>query len=206
MTSTIYRAIAGVFTALCVGLQYALTVHGDSLAALGASSLKFFSFFTILTNILAAAALLVPLVAPRSWIGEFLSRPSVRTVIAGYLIMVGTVYFLLLRDLSGRQGFSLLLEQTLHYVTVPLFVIDWALFVPKRDVDWRVGLGALGFPLVYVAWTLVHGAASGWYPYPFIDVSELGYPVTLLNVAGLIAIFLVLEVALVAIGRRLGPD
>jgi hypothetical protein len=206
MASTIYRAVAGAFTAFCVVTLYLLTVHGGSLAALGASSLKFFSFFTILTNVLAAAALLMPLVAPRSWIGEFLSRPSVRTVIAGYIIMVGTIYFLLLRDLSQRQGFSLLLEQTLHYVTPPLFVIDWALFVPKRDVDWRVGLGALGFPLVYVAWTLVHGAASGWYPYPFIDVSELGYPVTLLNVAGLIAIFLALEVALVAIGRRLGPD
>jgi hypothetical protein len=206
MTSTIYRVIAGVFTALCVGLQYALTVHGDSLAALGASSLKFFSFFTILTNILAAAALLVPLIAPRSWLGEFLSRPSLRTVVAGYIIMVGTIYFLLLRDLSQRQGFSLMLEQTLHYVTPPLFVIDWALFVPKRDVDWRVGFAALGFPLVYVAWTLVYGAQTGWYPYPFIDVSELGYPQTLLNVAGLIAIFLALEVALVAIGRRIGPD
>ncbi len=206
MTSTIYRAIAGVFTALCVGLQYVLTVHGDSLAAVGASSLKFFSFFTILTNIIAAAALLVPLVAPRSWLGEYLARPSVRTVIAGYIIMVGTIYFLLLRDLSQRQGFSLMLEQTLHYVTPPLFVIDWALFVPKRDVDWRVGFAALGFPLAYVAWTLVHGAATGWYPYPFLDVSELGYPHTLLNVAGLIAVFLALVVALVAIGRRLGPD
>jgi hypothetical protein len=206
MTSTIYRVIAGVFTALCVWLQYALTVHGDSLAALGASSLKFFSFFTILTNILAAAALLVPLIAPRSWLGEFLSRPSLRTVVAGYIIMVGTIYYLLLRDLSQRQGFSLMLEQTLHYVTPPLFVIDWALFVPKRDVDWRVGFAALGFPLVYVAWTLVYGAQTGWYPYPFIDVSELGYPQTLLNVAGLIAIFLALEVALVAIGRRIGPD
>jgi hypothetical protein len=206
MTSTIYRAIAGVFTALCVGLQYALTVHGDSLAALGASSLKFFSFFTILTNILAAAALLVPLVAPRSWLGEYLSRPSVRTVIAGYLIMVGTVYYLLLRDLSHRQGFSLMLEQTLHYVTPPLFVIDWTLFVPKRGVDWRVKYAALVFPLLYVVWTLVHGVLTGWYPYPFLDVADLGYPRTLINVAGLIAIFLALEVALVAIGRRLGPD
>jgi hypothetical protein len=206
MTSTIYRAIAGVFIALCVGLQYALTVHWGSLAAGAASSVKFFSFFTILTNILAAATLLVPLVAPRSWLGEFLSRPSVRTVIAGYIIMVGTVYYLLLRDLSHRQGFSHALELTLHYVTPPLFVIDWALFVPKRNVDWRVGFAALGFPLAYVVWILVHGAATGWYPYPFLDVSELGYPATLLNVAGLIAIFLVLEVALVAIGRRLGPD
>jgi hypothetical protein len=206
MASTIYRAAAGAFTAFCVAMQYLLTVHGESLAALGASSVKFFSFFTILTNILAAAALLVPLVAPRSWLGEYLSRPSVRTVVAGYIIMVGVIYFWLLRDLSHRQGFSQVLEWMLHYVTPPLFVIDWALFVPKRGVDWRVGFAALAFPLAYVAWILVHGALTGWYPYPFLDVSELGYPATLLNIAGLIAVFLALEVALVLIGRRLGPD
>jgi hypothetical protein len=206
MSSTIYRAIAGAFTALCVGLQYALTVHGESLAAVGASSVKFFSFFTILTNILAAAALLAPLIAPRSWLGEYLSGPGVRTAIAGYIIIVGAVYYLLLRGLGNREGLSLMLEWMLHYVTPPLFVIDWALFVPKRNVDWRVGFAALGFPLAYAAWILVHGALTGWYPYPFLDVDELGYPRTLVNIAGLIAIFLALEVTLVAIGRRVGPD
>ena len=50
-------------------------------------------------------------------------------------------------------------------------------------------------------WTLLHGAVSGWYPYPFLDVSELGYPRTLLNIAGLVLAFLVLELALVGIGR-----
>ncbi len=206
MLQTTYRAAAGVFTAVCVVAQYWLLVRGDSLSAMAASSLKFFSFFTILTNVLAAAALLIPLVAPHSAAGSFLARPSVRTAVTGYIIMVGVIYYLLLRDLSQRQGWSLFFEHMLHYVTPPLFVIDWLLFVDKRDLNWRIGLSALGFPLVYLVWTVIHGAATGWYPYPFIDAAELGYPRASLNTAGLVLVFVALEVALAGIGRVLARN
>jgi hypothetical protein len=203
MLQTTYRAAAGVFTAVCVVAQYWLLVRGDSWLGMAGSSLRFFSFFTILTNLLAAAALLVPVVAPHSAAGRFLARPTVRTAVTGYIIMVGVIYDLLLRDLSQRQGWPMFFEHMLHYVTPPLFVVDWLAFVDKRDLDWRVGFGALGFPLVYIAWTLVHGALSGWYPYPFVDVADLGYARTLLNIAGLVLLFLALEVVLAAIGGAL---
>lgn len=205
MPSTIYRAAAGAFILFAVGMQYWLLVRYEAPNGVAAASIMFFSFFTILTNLLAAAALLVPLIAPRSRSGQFLARPSVRTAIAGYIIMVGTIYYLLLRDLSQRQGWPLVFESLLHYVTPPLYVLDWVVFVPKRTVGWRGGLGALGFPLAYVAWTLAHGAATGWYPYPFVDVDDLGYAQVLGNIVGLTVIFLVLELALAAIGRRIGP-
>ena len=112
MSSTIYRTLAGAFTALCVLAQYWLSVHGETLGQAAASSVKFFSFFTILTNILSAAALLVPVVAPRSSLGAFLARPSVRTAITGYIIMVGTVYYLRLRD---RVRLLRLHNQRLHH-------------------------------------------------------------------------------------------
>jgi hypothetical protein len=125
----------------------------------------------------------------------------VRTAIAGYIIIVGTVYYLLLRGVSNAEGWPLFFEQVLHYVTPPLFVLDWLLFVPKGEVAWRTGVAYLGFPAAYAAWTLGHGAVSGWYPYPFLDVPELGYPRTLFNIAGLVLAFLALELILVGIGR-----
>lgn len=200
MLQTTYRAAAGAFIALCVVMQYWLLVRGATLAGMAASSLKFFSFFTILTNILAAATLLLPLIAPRSAAGQFLARPGVRTAITGYIIMVGVIYYLLLSDLSQRQGWPMFFERMLHYVTPPLFVLDWLAFVDKRDLNWRLGFAALGFPLAYIAWTLLHGAVAGWYPYPFVDVTELGYPRASLNIAGLALVFLALEVALVGLG------
>ena len=199
-TRDVYRGIAGGVTLLAVVVQYFLLVQGDSGAALLTATIHFFSFFTILSNVLAAAALLIPLVSPASSAGRFLARPGVRTAITGYIIVVGVVYFLLLRDLSRATGARLYFERALHYLTPPLFVLDWLLFVPKADVPWTVGLTALEFPAAYAVWTLIHGAITGWYPYPFLDVGDLGYPRTLLNIAGLVFAFLVLELALVGCG------
>jgi hypothetical protein len=196
-----YRAIAGGITLLAVVAQYFQVVQGDSGAALFTATINFFSFFTILSNVLAAAALLIPLIWPSSSAGQFLARPSVRTAIAGYIIMVGVVYFLLLHDLSHATGARLYFERALHYLTPPLFVLDWLLFIPKSDVPWTVGIESLAFPAAYAAWTLAHGAIADWYPYPFLDVAKLGYPRTLLNIAGLVFAFLVLELALVGCGR-----
>jgi hypothetical protein len=203
MLQTTYRAAAGAFTAICVVMQYWLLLRGETFAAMAASSVKFFSFFTILTNVLAAAALLLPVVAPNSTAGQFLNRPNVRTAITGYIIIVGVVYWLLLSGLSHRQGWPMFFEHMAHYVTPPLFVLDWVLFVPKRDVDGRVAVGSLWYPLVYLIWTLLHGAVTGWYPYPFVDVADLGYPRVFLNIAGLVLAFLILEAALVGISRML---
>jgi hypothetical protein len=127
----------------------------------------------------------------------------VRTAITGYIVIVGTVYFALLRNLDHATGLRLLFEYVLHYVTPPLFVLDWLLFVPKGEIGWRNGVDSLAFPLVYLGWTLAHGAYGGWYPYPFLDVLELGYGRVLLNTAGLILAFLALELLLVAIDRMI---
>ncbi len=135
MAGTIYRAAAGGLTLLLVATQYWLLVRGESGGDAIASSIRFFSLFTILTNLIAAAALLVPLLAPRSLAGRFLSRPTVRTAITGYMLMVGVVYYLLLLGISRREGLPLVIEHMLHAVTPPLFVLDCVLFVDKRDRD-----------------------------------------------------------------------
>ena len=199
MTRTAYRALAGAFTAFVVALQYWLSVLANPSGDVLISSLRFLSFFTILTNLLAAAALLWPVLRPQS----AAARPSVRTAIAGYILMVGVVYYLLLLGLSHREGLSLAIEHILHSVTPLLFVIDWVLFVPKAGVRWQIGFTALIFPLTYAAWILVYGAVSGWYPYPFIDVPELGYAQVAANIVALVMAFLLVELMLVAIGRKL---
>lgn len=200
-----YRLMAGGFTAFCVAVQYGLLVHSEGGADAVGLSIEFFSFFTILTNVIAALGLLVPVLAPRSAVAAFLVRPTVRTAIAGYMIMVGVVYYLLLLGVSGRQGWSLFLEHLLHAATPPLFVLDWLAFVDKRALDWRVGLRALFYPLAYVGYTLARGAATGWYPYPFLDVNELGYARVMINIGALVGAYVLLIAVMAALGRRLGP-
>jgi hypothetical protein len=196
-----YRTLAGAVTLFAVGMQYWLAVLDGGGAGLVPRTVHFFSFFTILTNLLAAAALLVPVLAPGTRLARFLDRPSVRTGITGYIIVVGVVYYLLLSDIGNASGWSRVFEEVLHYVTPPLFVLDWLLFVPKRDISWRNGVQCLIFPAVYAVWILAYGAASDWYPYPFLDVDDLGYPRTLLNIGGLVLAFLALDLTLVGVGR-----
>jgi uncharacterized membrane protein len=198
---SVYRTIAGGIGLVSVAIQYWLVVVDGG--AIVSGTVHFFSFFTILTNLLVAAALLQPVFAPSTRWGLFLDRPSVRTAIAGYIIVVGVVFYTLLRNTSHIEGWELFFDHVLHYVTPPLFVLDWLVFVPKSAIPWRTGAACLGYPAIYAAWTLGHGAVSGWYPYAFLDVAELGYPQALLNMAGLVVAFLVLELLLVAIGRLL---
>lgn len=82
---------------------------------------------------------------------------------------------------------------TLLHVVVPLLVlVGWLLFGPRPRITARtIGL-ALIWPVLWLGYTLVMGAIHCWYPYPFIDVNELGYSRTLLNAAGVTVLFLVL--------------
>jgi hypothetical protein len=41
-----------------------------------------------------------------------------------------------------------------------------------------------------VLYTIAHGAAAHWYPYPFVDVDALGYPVVLRNGVGVCVLLL----------------
>ncbi len=200
---TLYRTFVGALGLVAVAVQYWLVTHGEGGALLPASSVRFFSFFTILTNLLAAVAMLAPVLAPQSGLGRFLDRPSVRTAIAGYIVIVGTVYYVLLSAIDKATGLHLDLEYVLHYVIPPLFVLDWLLFVSKDEIGWRNGVDSLAYPFAYLGWTLGHGYVTGWYPYPFIDVTKLGYGRMLLNSAGLILAFLALELLFVALGRLL---
>lgn len=198
--STVLRAIAAAIGWFAVILQYWLVITGDIGPDPINRTINFFSYFTILTNIVAAVAMTASVLAP----GSFFDRPSVRTAIATYIIVVGVVYHLILRDLWNPQGWQWIADVSLHYVTPVLFALDWLLFVPKRGVAWTTALDALVYPLVYMGWTLWHGSWSGFYPYPFVDVSQIGLEKALINAGGMTVAFLVLCLVLIAIGRLIG--
>ena len=196
-----YRVVVSALGWFAIILQYWLIASTRSGPDLVAWTINYFSFFTTIGNILVALAMTLPWLAPRSRLAQWLLRPSVRTVIVAYIIVVGLVYHLMLRNLYNPQGWRLACVIILHYVIPPLFIIDWLAFVPKRDLSWKILFGALALPVLYVAWTLVHGAFTGFYPYPFINVARFGYAQVLMTVGAMIAAFVCLVLGLVGIGR-----
>jgi hypothetical protein len=166
---------------------------------------RYFSYFTILTN-LFVAMVSVPLSRGRRP-GPLLRVLTLNAVTG--IVITGVVHWFLLRPISDiAPGVPTLLDDVQHVLVPVITPIVWLVIGPHGHVRARTFAASLVFPLIYLVWTLVHGAATGWYPYPFIDIPTVGYR-SALSVGGLI---LVIMCALAALcwawdrwrARRLG--
>ena len=200
----IWRGVFAVVGWAALGLQYGLMIAGLSAAETATRTLHFFSFFTILTNLLVAVALTLPVIGAGTRLGRLASSEGVRAGVTMYAVVVGLVYHFLLHATWSPQGWSYVANIALHYVMPFAVLIDWLAFTPNGRLRWIDAARWLAFPLVYGGWTLLHGAVSGWYPYWFIDAGELGLGRTLLNLGGLLVFFGLVGLIVVAIDRTLG--
>jgi hypothetical protein len=198
------RAYAAVGTFLgwfALALQFYLMLVRDSAAILGVV-ITYFSFFTILTNFLVALVFTAAAVRPRAEWGEWLRTPSVQASTAVYIAIVGMVYQLLLRHLWNPMGAQWVADVLLHSIIPVGYVLYWWLFAPRDGLSWKNALGWLVYPGAYLVYTLARGAVSGLYPYPFVDVTALGYGGVLVRCAGLMLLFLGTGLLMVAIARK----
>ena len=97
------------------------------------------------------------------------------------ITVTGLVYHVALAGLFDLQGWDQLGNQLVHTVVPILAVVGWLMFGPRRLASARIALWSLIFPVAWLGFTLVRGSFVHWYPYPFIDVTTLGYGGTLLN-------------------------
>lgn len=178
------RLLLGGSILIAIGWQ--LSIH----RGLGLSGVNFFSFFTNLSNLFAAAVLLAGAVHLAG------SRPPsprldlLRNFAVVYITVVGIVFVALLRneDLGSLRPW---INVLLHYVVPVAMVIDWMADPPAH----RLTLAQLSllqvFPLIYLAYTLARGAATGWYPYPFLNPAmAAGYAGVSVYVVGIVVVFL----------------
>jgi hypothetical protein len=165
---------------------------------------EYFSYFTVLTNLLVALALTLHGEGARP--GRFFARPSGMGGLAVAIVLVAVAYNLLLRQRWHPQGLARIADETLHVVTPALYLGFWCLYVPKGVLAWADVPRWLFYPLGYLLYALVLGALSGFYPYYFLDVRAQGYRSVLLCVAGftlaLGALGSLVVVVDTALGRR----
>jgi hypothetical protein len=193
------RIYAGIFA--LTGWFAVLGQYAVSNAHTAASTLDYLSYFTILSNILVAVTFTYAAVAPNSQAGRFLLRPTVALGTAVYITITGITFYFLLSSLYTLAGWTEHFDHLLHYVMPPGFVLFWLLFVPKGMLHLRSVLWMMIPPLLYGAWTLLHGAVSGFYPYPFVDVTELGYPRVFLHIIEFVFFFSFAGIVYVFIDR-----
>jgi hypothetical protein len=152
--------------------QYIIILNNHTFPVLEAT-IRFFSFFTILTNTLVAIYFSC-LLLPASRCATILNQTGALTAVTVYIIMVGSVYQIMLRQMWQPQGMQLVIDEMLHTVIPTLVVIFWFLYEHKNSLQYRQICIWLLYPVIYLAYTLIHGHFSNFYPYYFIDVSELG--------------------------------
>jgi len=154
--------------------------------------IRFFSYFTILTNILVAAYLTMQ---------HDKSRTAAAVLL--YIVIVGLVYNIILRPLWNPQGLQKWVDESLHTFIPLLFLWYWFLFAPKQNLQWKNVGGWLLFPLIYLIVVMIRGSFSHFYPYPFLNADEHGYTRVLLNCIILLIPFLLIGLAIVAIAKRM---
>lgn len=179
------------WAAVAIQFKWSFSQTGDLLA----TAWQLLRFFTILTNLLVAVTFSIIAAGRRV-------SPFVQGGVALAIILVGVVYGLLLRGLLQLSGIALFADFLLHLVVPVATALYWLVFSPKFGLRWRDPLAWSLYPLAYFGYALLRGSIDGRYPYPFMNLDELGTARTLLNALGIAIGFVIAGTVMVAIGRR----
>ncbi len=200
----IARVILAAISWFAVFLQFRIMINSGEVTGLSKPMLaaNFFSYFTILSNLLVAISLSYQLNFPRSKPGQFFNSTSVSTAIAVYIFIVGLVYNLVLRKIWSPTGWQLVADNLLHVAVPLLYVLYWYFFAQREPLGWKSLLSWLIFPALYLSYTLIRGAVINWYPYPFVDAGNLGYVKVALNSLAVLATILITGSVLLVINNR----
>ena len=199
-SARIYASIGAVMGWFAVIVQFYLHMQ-NSPVPVAEKTLRFFGYFTIDTNILCALCLTFIALQGNSRLGKFFRKATSITALTVYIIIVGITYNILLRNTWNPQGMQKLVDELLHSVIPVYFVLFWFIFVPGENLKWKNSFPWLIYPILYMAYAIIFGAITKFYPYPFVDVNELGYNKALTNSLIVLSLIFLLSLALIGIGK-----
>lgn len=188
----------------CIVAQLTLTFRGDAvlvdengvpIAGLPMRLVRFFTYFTIQSNLLAMATAATLAIRPTRD-GELWRVARVGAVVGMTVTFV--VYLVALAPILDLSGVAFWTDLGFHIAAPVLTVGGWLLLGPWPRLDARSSAWFVGWPVCWILFVLALGAATDWYPYPFLDVVAHGYGRVLLNC--LLVAVLLLAVAAVFSG------
>lgn len=198
MTQRILSLIFALVGWFSIITQYYLMVKNTQIS-FAEANIRFFSYFTILTNIIVAVYFTLQAFnsIPK------IKKPGILTAVTIYILIVGLVYQTILRSTWDPKGLQRLVDELLHTIIPILVLIYWYLYENKNRLNYRQILSWAIYPLLYLFYILIRGYFSDFYPYPFINVSDLGYFQVLINSFWILLLFAALSLFFIRIGKRL---
>ena len=196
-----------VVTLAVIGQLYLLFANvavgfEETAAPLHRRLVEFFSYFTIQSNILVAITTGMLAVNPER--SGLLWRVLRLASLFGITVTL-VIYHVVLARLANFEGLAAATNVGLHYVAPILAIVGWFLFGPRPRFTARTLLWAACWPAAYLVYTLVHGAFSGFYPYPFVNVDKRGLGHVLVTAVGLVAVLLAIGAVYVLLDKVLAP-
>jgi hypothetical protein len=186
-----YRIMCALIAWVVLSLRFIDMLIIGEYSSITETLFVYLGYFTVWANVLIALAFTAPLLNPDRKLADFFMRPAVRAALATYILMVSVVYHMLIVPYWNPQGFTWLTATGLNTVMPILYIIDWLFFAEKRPIFYKHLPYWLIFPAIYGVTSIIRGLLTNVYPYPFLNVAELGIGDVLFNMFGLVAVFAV---------------
>jgi len=194
-TTVVLTALSGIILTL---LSSGKT---ENFCELAAEMLRLLFFFTIDSSIFVLI-----LFGFRILSGKYTGIISAHSVISGAvtinILVTGIVFFLLLRSFESQFGPLLYAgNMMLHYILPVLCFYYFMIYAKEEKISFAyIGYWII-FPSLYFLVTLVRGAITGKYPYPFLNANTLGYPKVLVNSLLILIFIIILSIAIILLNR-----
>jgi hypothetical protein len=201
-TARIWFALTAVavLAGVVISVWTAVVTGGQPWDSGVARAFNSFAYFTTQSNLIVGATVL--LLALR------LDRTSTlfRVFRLDGLVMIvitGVVFHTMLAGLLELQGWASAGNQLVHTAVPIMAVLGWLLFGPRGLISWRtIGLSVI-YPILWVVFTMTRGALTDWYPYPFLQVDEVGVLSVALTLLGITVAFVLLGIGGMYLDRLL---
>jgi len=196
-----------VFVAIA-GLILTLIGSGktENSCQLATEILRLLFYFTIDSSLFVLLLFFIRLLA-----GKRLFRITENPVLSGSItiniLVTGIVFILLLRSFESKFGPILYAGNImLHYLLPPLSLIYFMIYTKGKRLIYSDVLYWLIFPAFYFIITIIRGAITGKYPYPFIDAKTLGYPKVFLSSIFILIFIIFLGAVLISINKLINKQ
>ncbi|MFF0338445.1 Pr6Pr family membrane protein [Kribbella sp. NPDC004875] len=177
---------------------------GDAGASIGVGTRlwRMFSFFTIQSNLIVLAVA-VGLVLRPARDGSLWRVVRLDSLLG--IVITGLVFAIVLAPQVHLTGWSLASTIGLHYISPWATLAAWLVLGPRPRLTWHAVAYAFIWPLAWLIYIFTQGAFTNWYPYPFLDVTDLGLATALRNAAFVLLLGLLLATGLKTLDTKLPP-
>ena len=159
----------------------------------------FFSYFTVLSNILITGFFIYLGISNPKRISNNLNWLRGAAVL--YMSMTGVIYWSILVN-NHSLSIDPWINLTLHGIMPIAAFLSWILFPLSNKLVYKNAFQWLSLPLLFVTITLLRGYYINWYPYFFLNPQvEDGYLKVVLNIFGILLCSAAAGLALIWVGK-----